>query len=338
MIKDAIGKLVEGRSLTEDEARRVMGQMMAGKATPAQTGAFLVALRVKGETPEELLGMVRAMRDNALPVEAPGDPIDTCGTGGDASGTYNISTASAIVAAAAGLKVAKHGNRSASSQCGSADVLEALGVRIALTPQQAQRCLDEVGMAFLFAQTYHPAMKHVAPVRGEIGVRTVFNILGPLANPARVRRQVLGVALPELGPKMAFILQRLGALHALVVHGKDGLDEISLGAPTSVHEVRAGDVRSYTITPEGLGLPRAERSALGGGDRDENAGIIRRLLDGERGPKRDALLANAAAALLVGGKAKDWKDGVALAAAVIDSGAARTKLEAFVAFTRSLGD
>ena len=337
MIRDAIGKLVEGQSLSEEEARAVMGQVMAGEATPAQIAAWLVALRLKGETPEELLGMVRAMRERAVPVETAGDPIDTCGTGGDASGSYNISTASAIVAAAAGIKVAKHGNRSASSKCGSADVLEALGVRIALTPQQASRCLDEAGITFLFAQAYHPAMKYVAPVRTEIGVRTVFNFLGPLANPAGVRRQVLGVALSEIAPKMASILNDLGAVHALVVHGEDGMDEVSLGGATSVYEVRDGAVRSYAITPEELGLPRAGRSDLAGGDRDENAAIIRRLFDGERGPKRDALLANASAALLVGDKAKDWKEGVALAADVIDSGAAKQKLEEFVRCSRDEG-
>ena len=337
MIRDAIGKLVEGQSLSEEEARAVMGEVMAGEATPAQIAAWLVALRLKGETPEELLGMVRAMRERAVPVETAGDPIDTCGTGGDASGSYNISTASAIVAAAAGIKVAKHGNRSASSKCGSADVLEALGVRIALTPQQASRCLDEAGITFLFAQAYHPAMKYVAPVRTEIGVRTVFNFLGPLANPAGVRRQVLGVALSEIAPKMASILNDLGAVHALVVHGEDGMDEVSLGGATSVYEVRDGAVRSYAITPEELGLPRAGRSDLAGGDRDENAAIIRRLLDGERGPKRDALLANASAALLVGDKAKDWKEGVALAADVIDSGAAKQKLEEFVRCSRDEG-
>ena len=337
MIRDAIGKLVEGQSLSEEEARAVMGQVMAGEATPAQIAAWLVALRLKGETPEELLGMVRAMRERAVPVETAGDPIDTCGTGGDASGSYNISTASAIVAAAAGIKVAKHGNRSASSKCGSADVLEALGVRIAMTPKQASRCLDEAGITFLFAQAYHPAMKHVAPVRTEIGVRTVFNFLGPLANPAGVRRQVLGVALSEIAPKMASILNDLGAVHALVVHGEDGMDEVSLGGSTSVYEVRDGAVRSYAITPEELGLPRAGRSDLAGGDRDENAAIIRRLLDGERGPKRDALLANASAALLVGDKAKDWKEGVALAADVIDSGAAKQKLEEFVRCSRDEG-
>ena len=337
MIRDAIGKLVEGQSLSEEEARAVMGEVMAGEATPAQIAAWLVALRLKGETPEELLGMVRAMRERAVPVETAGDPIDTCGTGGDASGSYNISTASAIVAAAAGIKVAKHGNRSASSKCGSADVLEALGVRIALTPQQASRCLDEAGITFLFAQAYHPAMKYVAPVRTEIGVRTVFNFLGPLVNPAGVRRQVLGVALSEIAPKMASILNDLGAVHALVVHGEDGMDEVSLGGATSVYEVRDGAVRSYAITPEELGLPRAGRSDLAGGDRDENAAIIRRLLDGERGPKRDALLANASAALLVGDKAKDWKEGVALAADVIDSGAAKQKLEEFVRCSRDEG-
>ncbi len=337
MIKPAIAQLVEGRPLTEDQAYQVMGQVMAGQATPAQTAALLVALRIKGETAEELLGLVRAMRDNALTVEGATDAIDTCGTGGDASGTYNISTASAIVAAAAGVKVAKHGNRSASSKCGSADVLEALGVRIALTPAQARRCLEEAGIVFLFAQVYHPAMKHVAPVRAEIGVRTAFNVLGPLANPARVRRQVVGVAAAEIAPKMAFILQRLGAQHALVVHGEDGLDEITLAGPTQVHEVLGGQTLAYTVTPEELGLPRAERSALAGGGREENAAILRDLFNGARGPKRDALLANAAAALVVGGKAPDLKAGVGLAASVIDSGAARRKLDEWVRVTQELG-
>ena len=338
MIKEAIAKLVEGASLSQEEAEGVMALIMEGEATPAQLSAFLIALRMKGESTDEVLGMVRAMLAKSVPVEAEGPLIDTCGTGGDASGTYNISTAAALVASAAGLKVAKHGNRSASSQCGSADLLEALGVRISLTAAQATQCLDSVGFAFLFAPAFHPAMRHAAPTRAEIGVRTVFNILGPMANPARPKRQVLGVARPELVPLIAESLRRLGSEHAMVVHGQDGLDEISLSAPTTVHEVGGEGVRPYTITPEEAGLKWADREALAGGGPDRNAQIVRDLFEGEEGPKRDALLFNAAAALVVGGKAAGLKDGVALAAAAIDSGAARRKLVAYVEFTQALED
>ena len=334
MIKDAITKLVEGRSLTEGEAQQAMAQIMDGEATPAQLGAFLVALRMKGESPEEILGMVRAMRAKAVPVQAGGDLLDTCGTGGDSSGTFNISTASALVAAAAGLRVAKHGNRSATSRCGSADVLEALGARLAVTPEQAKQCLDKVGFAFLFAPGYHPAMRHAAGPRGEIGVRTVFNILGPLVNPAGATRQLLGVADAELAPKMAIILQKLGAKHALVVHGEDGLDEVSLSGQTRVHEVRDGSIRSYSISPEQLGLSRAAVKELAGGDKEENARIILALFDGRTGPRRDALLANAGAALYAGEKVKSLEDGVALAASTIDKGAARETLRKYVELTQ----
>ena len=336
MIKAAIAKLVEGDSLTSAEAKQAMAHVMAGEATPSQLGALLVALRVKGETSEEIAGFAIAMRENALAVKAPPEAIDTCGTGGDASNSYNISTASAIVAAAAGIPVAKHGNRSATSKCGSADVLEALGVRIAVTPEQAEAALREIGIAFLFAPAFHPAMKHAMPTRVEIGIRTVFNILGPLSSPARVRRQVLGVAHADLGPKMSSVLRGLGVDHALVVHGDDGLDEISLSAPTSIHEVRGREVTAYSITPESLGLKRAPREALVGGDKVENAEIIRALFRGERGPKRDALLANAAAALYVGATSASIQDGVAAAARIIDSGAASEKLEAFAQFTHGL--
>lgn len=334
MIKQAIAKLVEGKSLTEEEARQTMAQIMDGQATPAQLGGFLVALRMKGETPEEIAGLARTMRSRALAVRANGDLLDTCGTGGDGSGTYNISTATALVAAAAGLKVAKHGNRSASSKCGSADVLEALGVRIALTPAQAQECLEKIGFAFLFAPAYHPAMKHAASVRGELGIRTVFNILGPLANPAGATRQLLGVAQEGMAPRMAAILQRLGSRHALVVHGADGLDEVSLAGSTRVHEVRDGSIRVYDITPQDLGLPGADQKALAGGEKEENARIIRALFDGEKGAKRDALLANAAAALYAGDRVANLKEGVAVAAATIDSGAARETLRKYVEATQ----
>jgi anthranilate phosphoribosyltransferase len=338
MIKDAIVKLVEGTSLSQQEAEGAMAMIMEGQATPAQLSAFLIALRMKGESTDEVLGMVRAMLAKSVPVEAEGQLVDTCGTGGDSSGTYNISTAAALVAAAAGLKVAKHGNRSASSQCGSADVLEALGVRISLTAAQVTQCLDSVSFAFLFAPAFHPAMSHAAPIRAEIGVRTVFNILGPMANPARPQRQVLGVARPELAPLIAESLRQLGTEHAMVVHGHDGLDEISLSAPTTVYEVGAEGIRSYTIAPEEAGLERSSRDALAGGGPEENARIVLDLFDGEAGPKRDALLFNAAATLVVGGKAAGLKDGVALAAATIDGGSAQRKLAAYVEFTQALKD
>ena len=336
MIKQTIETLIEGQDLSQETAQRAMEFIMTGEATPAQIAAFLTALRMKGETVDEITGFAKAMREAAVPVNVDGPVIDTCGTGGDGSGSYNISTASAIVAAAAGVRVAKHGNRSASSKCGSADVLEALGVRIAVTPEQAQRCLDKVGIAFLFAQAFHPAMRHVAPVRSELGIRTVFNILGPLANPAKATRQVLGVADAELAPKMAGILQQLGVEKALVVHGEDGLDEISLSGPTLVYEVDGDEIKQYAVSPEELGLPTADRSALAGGDKETNAEILRALFRGESGPKRDALLANAAAALYVGGKTTSLIEGVNAAAEVIDSGAVLRKLDEFVAFTQAL--
>lgn len=338
MIKEAIAKLVGGQSLTEEEARLVMVQIMDGEATPAQLGAFLVSLRVKGETPEELLGFVRTMRSKAAGVTLPGDLLDTCGTGGDGSGTYNISTGAALVAAAAGLKVAKHGNRSATSKCGSADVLEALGANLSGDPDQAAQCLDESGFAFLFAPGYHPAMKHAAGPRAEIGVRTVFNILGPLSNPAGAKRQLLGVAVADAAPKMAHVLRELGAKHALVVHGEDGLDEISLGAPTYVWEVRDGEIAEYTITPEELSLPRARLETLVGGDKYRNAEILRGLFNGDPGPKRDALLANAAAALFAGDAVATLQEGVKLARETIDSGLARDTLERYVRVTVSPRD
>lgn len=338
MIVKALNKVIDGVSLDVDESEAVMTQIMTGACPPTQLAALLVGLRMKGETLEEILGFARAMRAASVAVTAPDDAIDTCGTGGDFSNSFNISTASAIVAAGAGITVAKHGNRSATSKCGSADVLEALGVRLVVTPEQAERCLRHVGLSFLFAPAFHPAMKHAATVRTELNIRTVFNILGPLASPARIKRQVLGVPRPELGPRMAAILAGLDSEHALIVHGQDGLDEISLSEATTIHELRSGAISSYRITPEDLGLTRADRNTLVGGDVEENAAIIHSLLGGEKGPKRDALLANAAAALVVGRKAGNLKEGVELAATVIDSGSAKEKLSEFVAFTQALGD
>ncbi len=338
MIKEAISKLVDGQSLSEDEARRSMIEIMDGEATAAQLAAFLVALRIKGESIDEILGMALTMRAKAVKVSAPGDLLDTCGTGGDGSGTYNISSASAFVAAGAGLKVAKHGNRSATSRCGSADVLEALGARLTLTPEQAVQCLDEAGFAFLFAPAYHPAMRHAAGPRGEIGVRTVFNILGPLSNPADASNHLLGVAAAEAAPKMASVLLRLGVRHALVVHGEDGLDEVTLGAATRVYEVRDGSIQEYSITPEELALPRARIDALSGGDKDHNAAIIVSLLEGQPGPRRDALVANAAAALYAGDRVTSLQEGTRLAAEVIDSGKARAALDAYVRVSQAIGE
>lgn len=339
MIREAIDAIVShGRSLSEDEAAAVMRDIMSGEATPAQIGAFLVALRLKGETVDEITGMARVMREHALAVPAAGlsGLVDTCGTGGDASGTFNVSTAAAFVVAAAGAPVAKHGNRAMTSACGSADVLEALGAKIDLDPERVARCIREVGIGFMFAQSFHPAMKHVAGPRREIGVRTVFNVLGPLTNPAGAAHQLLGVARPELAPLLAGALGRLGSRHALVVHGHGGLDELSLAGPSTVHELRGGALREYTVSPEEVGLAEAPNESVRGGSPEENAGALRGVLDGEPGPLRDITLLNAAAALVAADLAADLKEGVGMAARAVDSGGAREKLNAFVRLTGSL--
>ena len=336
MIREAIELIVShGRALSEDEAADVMRDIMSGEATPAQIGAFLVALRLKGETVGEITGMARVMREHSLRVEPSEAVVDTCGTGGDASGTFNVSTAAAFVAAAAGARVAKHGNRAMTSACGSADVLEALGAKIDLSPEQVARCIDEAGIGFMFAQAFHPAMKHVAGPRREIGVRTVFNILGPLTNPAGAKHQLLGVAREELARPMAEVLGRLGSRHALVVHGHGGLDELSLSGPSTVHELRDGEVREYAVSPQDVGLTAAPNEAVRGGSPDENAAALRAIFDGKRGPLRDITLLNAAAALVAADLAADLGDAVRLAAEALDSGAARDKLAAFVALSRS---
>lgn len=338
MIREAIEELVAGRSLSMDQASAVMDEIMEGQATQAQLAAFLTALRLKGETPEEIAGMATVMREKALRVEVEGAVVDTCGTGGDGSGTFNISTAAAFVAAGAGLKVAKHGNRAASGTCGSADVLEALGVKIELGPEAVKQCIDEVGIGFMYAPTFHPAMKYAAPVRRELGIRTVFNILGPLTNPAVARRQLLGVADPSLGEKMARVLQLMGSEHSLVVHGHDGLDELTLGDETSVWELRDGGITSYTVNPGDLGLPRVPLQALQGGTPQENAFLLRRILAAEKGPHRYIVLLNSAAVLVVGGKAKDLKEGLDLAREVIDGSDALLKLEALVELSQALAE
>lgn len=336
MIKEAIQTLISGRSLTMEEAASVMEEIMQDEATPAQFGAFVTALRLKGETADEIAGMAKTMRAKAVPVTIPEPVVDTCGTGGDGSATFNISTTAAFVVAGAGLKVAKHGNRAMSSQCGSADVLEALGVKIDLNAEQVQRCLQEVGIGFMFAPVFHPAMKYAAVPRREIRIRTVFNILGPLTNPAGAEAQVLGVADETLVEKLTLVLKSLGCHHALVVHGEDGLDEITVTGKTQVCELKDGGIKSYSISPEDLGLSRASLDSLKGGTLDENAALLRRVLVGTPGPQQDVVLMNAAAVLLAGGRARTLKQGVALARKVIDEGHASAKLEQLIGLSQSL--
>jgi len=333
MIQDVIGKLLQREDLTEEEAAAAMGLVMTGEATPAQIAGLLVALRMKGETAEEITGFARVMREKAVVVRPQRHPLaDTCGTGGDRVKTFNVSTAAAFVVAGAGVAVAKHGNRSVTSKCGSADVLEALEVTLDLGPEDVARCIDEVGIGFMFAPRYHPAMKHAAPVRRELGARTVFNLLGPLTNPARATAQVLGVPGPEWAGTLARVLSKLGAARAFVVHGACGVDEISIAGETLVHEVRDGEVTSYSIAPEDFGLSSADPQSVSGGGAAENARVLLRILEGEAGPRRDMVLLNAAAAIVAGGRAADLAEGIALAAEAIDSGAALARLRALQAF------
>ena len=336
MIQEAIESLVAGNSLSTEEAAFAMNEIMSGQATPAQFGAFVTALRLKGETAEEVAGMAEVMREKSLHVDAGGALLDTCGTGGDASGTFNISTTAGFVVAGAGVKVAKHGNRAMSGACGSADVLEAMGCKIDLGPEGVKRCLDEVGFGFMFAQTFHPSMRFAAGPRKEIGIRTVFNILGPLTNPAGATAQVIGVADPGVGETMARVLGRLGSTHALVVHGADGLDEVTLGDETEVWELKGGDVSTYTVTPEEFGLGRVEREELRVGNAQESAVRLREVLKGAQGGARRVVLANAAAALLAADRVGTLKVGVAVAAQSIDSGAAARKLDAFAQLSQRL--
>ncbi len=336
-IHEIIALLCDGAHLTREQAARAMHLLMSGELSAAQTAALLIGLRMKGETAEEITGFAQIMREFAARVPVMRTPlVDTCGTGGDGAGTFNISTTTAFVVAGAGAAVAKHGNRAASSKCGSADVLEALGVNINLEPEQTGKCVDETGIGFLFARNLHSAMKHVAPVRMELRVRTVFNILGPLTNPAGADRQVVGVFNSQLAPTMAEALQELGAKHAFVVAGMDGLDELTLAGPSVVCEARGGVVREYEVTPEALGLPLAATGVLLGGDADKNAAMLRAVLQGERGPCRDVVTLNAAPALVACGLAGDLKEGVERAAAAIDNGDAFRKLEALIAFTQGI--
>jgi anthranilate phosphoribosyltransferase len=332
LLQRIIAKLTEGRDLSREEARTAMTEIMSGGGSDAQIAAFLVAMRLKGETVEEITGCAEAMRDKAAKVHTKHPTvIDTCGTGGDATGTFNVSTAAAIVAAGAGAIVAKHGNRAVSSKCGSADVLKAVGVNTdGADVKGIERCLDEIGIAFLFAPLLHGAMKHAAPVRRELGIRTIFNILGPLTNPAGATRQLLGVYDEALTPMLAQVLRELGAVHALVVHGAGGLDEISTCGPTTVSEVRGGEVKTYRLNPEEFGLERASAADLAGGDAVENSAILRDVLEGKRGPRRDIVALNAGAALHVAGLASSVKEGVEMAMDSIDRGAAKAKLDELI--------
>ena len=350
MILDVLHRLANHReSLSRVDARAVMTEVLTGKCTDAQVAALLVALHMKGETVEEIVGFAEAIREAATPLAARGAGVldasgtgrdalvDTCGTGGDASGTFNISTATAFVAAGAGVRVAKHGNRSVTSKCGSADVMEALGVNIGLPSERVAACLTQVGIAFLFAPAMHSAMKYVQPVRRDLRLRTVFNLLGPLTNPAGATCQVVGVYAGDLVEKLAEALSMLGLRRALVVHGSDGLDEITITGPTRIGEVRDGSVRSYDVTPEEFGLHRATLDDIAGGDAAFNAALIREVLAGKKSAYRDVVLLNAGAALVAAGRAEHLRNAMPLAAQAVDSGAAAQKLESLVQFTNQPG-
>ena len=335
-ISAAIEQLLSGHPLDRAQARSVMDQIMVGEATPAQIAGLLIALRAKGETAVEMAGFVDSMRAHATPLELQVEAIDTCGTGGDRANTFNISTAAALVAAGAGVPVAKHGNRAASSRCGSADVLEALGVAINLGPRGVRGCIERAGIGFCFAPAFHPSMRHAASPRRELGVRTVFNVLGPLANPARVRRQALGVGAAPLAPVMVRVLQELGHRRARVFYGEDGLDELSTVVPSRVFDLDGGAVREYRLDPADLGLRRAALEDLAGGTPPENGAILRRLLEGERGAKRDVVCLNAAAALLAADVAPDWREGIRTAEQSIDTGRAGQALERLIQTSQEL--
>ena len=336
MLQSALARLLDGRDLDRAQAREVMNEVMRGEATPGQIGALLVALRVKGETVDEIAGCAEAMREHALRVRPQReDLVDTAGTGGDEAFTFNISTAAALVAAAAGVGVAKHGNRAVSSASGSADVLEALGFELELAPERIERSIDELGFGFLFAPLHHPSMRHAAPVRRELATRTVFNVLGPLTNPAGARAQLVGVYSPELAPKIAQVLVALDADRAFVVHGAGGVDELSPAGPNLVCEVVEGTVRERELDPLELGIQRCDPAGLRGGSPDENAATIRAVFGGEKGARRDAVLLNAAGAIAAGGQAADLREGLAYARLALDSGAAAERLEALIAFSQA---
>jgi anthranilate phosphoribosyltransferase len=337
MIKEAIATLVAGKSLTYEEAYFAMGEIMGGEATPSQIASFLTALRMKGETADEIAGLASVMRAKVTPVKIAGPAIDIVGTGGDGSDSFNISTAAAFVVAGAGLKVAKHGNRAATSQCGSADLLEALGVKIDLGPEGVAECIEKVGIGFMFAQVFHPAMKHAAAVRKEIGIRTVFNILGPLTNPAHVEHLLLGVPIEELGNRIAAVLYRLGTKHSLVVHGRDGLDEISISDKSLVWDISEDKLSpSYEVSPKSFGFDKADSAEIKGGTPRENAEALLNILDGKRSALRNIVVINAAAALIAGNVTSDMKKAAQLAGEAIDSGRAKEKLYSLIELSRSV--
>jgi len=329
-MKPIIAKLATGATLSRAEAEDAFGHMLSGETTQAQTAAFLMALRVRGETIDEITGAVSAMRARMLRVEAPGEAMDIVGTGGDHSGSYNVSTLAALIVASAGVQVAKHGNRALSSRSGAADVLLALGVKIGLEPEGVTRCIREAGVGFMFAPTHHASMRHVGPVRVELGIRTVFNLLGPLSNPASVKRQLVGTYSAEWLEPMAEVLKSLGSTDLWLVHGSDGLDEITTTGPTEIVELKDGAMRRFSITPEDAGLTRVDGSALKGGDAEHNAKALMAVLEGEKTPYRDIALINAGASLVVANKAKTVKEGVEIAANAIDTGATRKTLARLV--------
>ena len=335
-IQQFLDPLLDGQSLIMEEAASVMEEIMEGETTPVQLSAFLVALRAKGETAEEIAGMASVMRAKAVQVSVEGDVVDTAGTGGDGKGSFNVSTAAALVAAGAGLKVAKHGNRAVTGSCGSADVLEALGVKIDLGPDGVKRGIEEVGFGFMFAPNYHPAMRHAMPVRRELRVRTVFNLLGPLTNPAGAKRQLLGVADPHMCETMSQALGLLGAEHSMVVHGEDGLDELTLGGMTHVWETEGGVTQKYVLWPEDCAMMPCSLDEIKGGTPEESARMMRETLQGERGPLRDLVVFNSAAVMQVGGLAPDFIEGRGRALGAIDSGAALRTLDNLAALSQSL--
>jgi anthranilate phosphoribosyltransferase len=333
-----ITELLHGESLSEEEAAAAMAEIMEGAATPAQIAGFVVALRAKGESADEIVGLVRTMRSFAEKVEVDGDVLDTCGTGGDRSGTFNVSTAAAIVCAGAGVRVAKHGNRAASSRAGSADVLEALGVKIDLPPDRVAECINEAGIGFCFAPFFHPAMRHTGATRRELGVATIFNFLGPLTNPAGATSQALGVADSKMVSKMVQTLSRLGSRHVLAFHGHGGLDELSTSGPSQVTELVRDEIKEWVIDPEDLGLPTAEASEVAGGSADENAVLVRGVLAGEKGARRDIVVLNAAAGLVASDRAPDMAAGLAMAEEAIDSGASAAALDRLVAVSNRIAE
>lgn len=329
-----LNKLLDKKDLTQKELSFLLDEIVGGFMKPAEVAAFLIGFRVKGETTDEIVALIKGMRGYMLTVKTKGLVVDTCGTGGDGSGTFNISTAAALVVVGAGVQVAKHGNRAASSKCGSADVLEALGVHISLTPEQAGKVLEKVGMVFLFAPLFHPAMKHIAPVRKELGVRTVFNLLGPFLNPAGVRRQIIGVPNVTIARKLAQVAKKLGYTHLCIVSSKDGMDEVSINAPTQMFEIKKGRVVSKVLPPQSFGIKRSSKKDLLGGSSKENAESIKNILSGEKGAKRDIVVLNSAVVLYVAGKVETIKEGMMLSEKSIDTGSAKKVLERLIKETK----